>query len=124
MKTSNVSILADEFSINWGNLPDSLRQKIKSLEYALNPFLNTYKISNSYDSPLIVEASIHEIQCEYNLIPPAQTPSQLFAYYHFPIKPNVTKKGDVAWGSLSSSQKLVVSNLSLWVKKRKRGNMS
>lgn len=114
---SEVSVLSGNFVIEWDKLPTRICQKIKNLERLLNAFLVTYKIPNKRDSPLLVEANIIEIQCYYNSIPVTQIPSQLRTYYHFPIQPSSSYNVDVAWKSLSSSQQLVVRNLSSWVKK-------
>lgn len=116
---SEISQLSGHFNLAWGEqLPLEIKQKLDTLERVVAPLLPSYEINLTGNVPLTVEPTIREIFCNYFTKPPTGIPDQLSVIYYFPTQLNASTQLNLKWDSLSRSQKLVVSNVTSWVKKQ------
>lgn len=115
---SEVSQLSGSVSLDWGNLPREIEQKLDTLERVVMLLLPSYEMSVGISSSLKLQPVIREIFCTHFTKPPTPVPGQLSAIYHFPTQPKGGSQANLEWSSLSRSQQLVVSNVSSWVKKQ------
>ena len=114
---SAVSELNGYISWDWNRLPAEICQKLDTLERTLIPLLPTYELEIESGSPLEIASTIEEITCSYQFIPSQGNPSQFGVVYSL-LAPSSDRTQVDLWDSLSSSQQLVVSSLSSWVKKQ------
>jgi hypothetical protein len=114
---STISQLKGVVSWGEGEIPQNICQKFESLEQIVIPLLPKYELGTGDHSSSKIEPVIDRIICAYNVIPTSEPPSQFSVVYFFLISSNEKAQVEL-WDSLSRSQRLIVSNISSWVKQQ------